>query len=124
MASLSGINDRIRRATRNKTGLSFSHAELKLMAEVGLFHMLAAKEADEIVAGLCDHEHPAAITPPPERAYSVATLAAHWGCSDGLVRNLIKSGELKSWRFGNLIRISREAVAEFEANGGSDQSTK
>ncbi len=66
--------------------------------------------------------HPAGSQPkakdePPavrKRVYSVETLAEHWQCSDDLVRKLIASGTLRSFKYGNLIRIAPEAVAEFE----------
>ena len=49
------------------------------------------------------------------RVFTVKSLAAHWGCSAGLVRNMIARGELTAFRYGNLVRITREAVAEVEA---------
>lgn len=48
------------------------------------------------------------------RAFSVKSLAARWGCSAGLIRNMIARGELVAFRYGNLIRITREAVAAVE----------
>jgi len=50
-----------------------------------------------------------------QRAFSVRSLAERWQCSDGLVRSMIARGELRSFRYGNLIRITAEAVAEVEA---------
>ena len=49
------------------------------------------------------------------RAYTVATLADAWGCSEGLIRKLIASGELGCFRLGTLIRIPAEEVARFQA---------
>lgn len=46
--------------------------------------------------------------------FSVRSLAARWGCSDGAVRNLIRNGTLSHFRIGDLIRISAEEVARFE----------
>lgn len=49
------------------------------------------------------------------KAYTVSTLAAEWECSEGLIRKLIKSGELRCFRPGGvLIRISAEEVRRFE----------
>lgn len=49
------------------------------------------------------------------RVYKPNTLAKEWGCSERHVRNLIASGELRSWRLGGkLLRISPEAVREYE----------
>lgn len=61
--------------------------------------------------------------PPPADAqpknFSVKTLAEHWGCSGQLVRNMIADGRLPSFRFGNLIRIKREDVIEYEKTPGN-----
>lgn len=46
--------------------------------------------------------------------FSVRSLAARWGCSDGAVRNLIRNGTLSHFRIGDLIRIPAEEVARFE----------
>lgn len=46
--------------------------------------------------------------------YSVARLAERWSCSEGLIRKLIKQGQLKSFRPGTLTRISAAEVARFE----------
>ena len=48
------------------------------------------------------------------RAFTVASLAAAWDCSEGLVRKLIDRGELGCFRIGTLIRIPAEEVARFE----------
>lgn len=38
--------------------------------------------------------------------YSVATLAAHWGCGTDTVYALVRSGELRHFKLGGkLIRI-------------------
>lgn len=43
-------------------------------------------------------------------------VAEHWGCSAQHVRNLIKRGELRTWRLGaRMFRVPADAVAEFEA---------
>jgi excisionase family DNA binding protein len=114
--------DKFRRAHRNSTGTHFSSDELRALAEYGLLHILAKAEADELLAecrgrdaGELSHSDD-----PPENleVYSVRTLAERWGCSHGLVRNMIRRGELRSFRYGNLIRIRADAVAEVESKRG------
>jgi excisionase family DNA binding protein len=48
------------------------------------------------------------------RAYTVASLAAAWGCSEGVIRKAIHEGRLGCFRIGTLIRIPAEEVARFE----------
>ena len=48
------------------------------------------------------------------RAYTVASLAAKWDCSEGVIRKTIANGELCCFRLGSLIRISVEEVKRFE----------
>ena len=48
------------------------------------------------------------------RAYTVATLAEEWGCSEGVIRKAIADGELGCFRLGTLIRIPTEEVRRFE----------
>jgi excisionase family DNA binding protein len=113
----SALLDKFRRAHRNNTGAQFSNQELWTLAELGLLHILAKAEADEILAS----RHPVDETKTDAAApkvYSVRTLADRWECSEGLVRNLIVRGELRSFRNGNLIRIKAAAVAEVEAKRG------
>lgn len=50
-----------------------------------------------------------------ERAFTVATLAERWDCSEGVIRKLIKDGELGCFRPGTLIRIPAEEVRRFES---------
>ena len=62
------------------------------------------------------------------RAFTVATLAREWECSEGLIRKLVASGELRCFRLGNLIRISAEEVERFQTtqssgSGGDTQSS-
>lgn len=47
-------------------------------------------------------------------AYDVPRLAARWGCSDGLIRNMIRRGELATFRLGNLVRIPAAEVERIE----------
>src|SRR6185437_9014082 len=49
-----------------------------------------------------------------ERPYSSEELAEHWGCSAQHIRDLVRSGALRSFRVGRLIRIPAIAVDEFE----------
>lgn len=48
------------------------------------------------------------------RAYTVATLAAEWECSEGAIRKLIADNRLGHFRIGTLIRIPAEEVRRFE----------
>jgi excisionase family DNA binding protein len=48
------------------------------------------------------------------RAYTVASLAAEWECSEGVIRKAIRDGELGCFRLGTLIRIPAEEVRRFE----------
>jgi excisionase family DNA binding protein len=48
------------------------------------------------------------------RAFTVATLAAEWECSEGVIRKVIATGELGCFRLGTLIRIPVEEVRRFE----------
>lgn len=56
--------------------------------------------------------------------YSVATLAARWGCSPSVVRRLIQKGALQSFRVGVLIRISAAEVERYECNGSGSRGTE
>lgn len=122
MTLTSDILNKVRRALRNNQGTHFTAEEIRHLVRMGLLHQLAIAEANEIVAGLderfpVDQPSPASNPAPTEmpRNFSVKTLAERWDCSDGLVRKLIASGELRSFRYGNMIRISRDAVLEREA---------
>lgn len=59
-----------------------------------------------------------------ERPYTVMSLADRWGCSEGLIRNMIRRGELTCVRFGTLIRIPAVEVerAECPKNIASNDS--
>lgn len=48
------------------------------------------------------------------RPYSIAQLADRWGCSDSMIRKLIKQGELTCFRIGALMRIAAAEVERFE----------
>lgn len=49
-----------------------------------------------------------------DRAYTVASLAQAWACSEGVIRKAIKDGSLGCFRLGTLIRIPAEEVRRFE----------
>jgi len=48
------------------------------------------------------------------RAYTVASLAAEWDCSESVIRKQIRDGELGCFRLGALIRIPIEEARRFE----------
>ena len=48
-------------------------------------------------------------------AYSAKTLAERWGCSKTHVYARIRSGELRHFKFGTLIRIPKDEVERIEA---------
>lgn len=52
--------------------------------------------------------------PDVPRPFSVPQLAHRWGCSEGLVRKMIREGRLHCFRPGTLIRISAAEVERFE----------
>lgn len=58
--------------------------------------------------------HSAGLTVSPEPPFSISALADRWNCSEGAVRNRIKSGQLGYFRVGNLYRVPAEEVARFE----------
>jgi excisionase family DNA binding protein len=49
------------------------------------------------------------------RAYSPKDLADRWTCSAELVRSMIRRGELKAFRYGKMLRITREEVERIES---------
>jgi len=48
------------------------------------------------------------------RPYSIPQLADRWGCSDGLIRKLLRNDRLHGFKLGALIRISAAEVERFE----------
>jgi len=48
------------------------------------------------------------------RAYTVASLADEWHCSQSVIRKAIADGRLGHFRLGTLIRIPAEEVRRFE----------
>jgi excisionase family DNA binding protein len=49
-----------------------------------------------------------------KEVYSPETLAERWGCTSRHVRNIIARGDLKAFKIGNMLRIRKEALEEFE----------
>ncbi|MBB3692483.1 helix-turn-helix domain-containing protein [Sphingomonas sp. BK580] len=55
--------------------------------------------------------------------YSVATLAARWGCGTDTVYALVRSGELRHFKLGGkLIRIRADEVERYERREPSPAS--
>ncbi|WP_390922784.1 excisionase family DNA-binding protein [Parasedimentitalea psychrophila] len=50
----------------------------------------------------------------PARPYTPDQLGERWHCSGETVRLLVKSGALRGFRVGRMIRIPRDAVEEYE----------
>jgi excisionase family DNA binding protein len=48
------------------------------------------------------------------RAFTVASLAREWECSESVIRKLIGKGQLRAFRIGVLIRIPADEVQRFE----------
>lgn len=52
---------------------------------------------------------------PDKTMYNIATLAKHWGVSDTLVYNMLKTGKLRGMRVGpKVMRIKAEWVMAYE----------
>ena len=49
--------------------------------------------------------------------YSIKTLSARWDCHPDVVRRLIRSGALQSFRVGALIRVQAQEVERYECSG-------
>ncbi len=62
------------------------------------------------------------------RAYTVASLAREWDCSEGVIRKAVAGGRLGCFRIGSLIRIPVEEVERFEcqsiASSDSEAATR
>jgi excisionase family DNA binding protein len=65
---------------------------------------------DRLAAG---HSEPVAAHP---NVYTPRTLAERWRCSEQMIHNMIKRGELEAWKLGGLVRISTEVVARHEGS--------
>lgn len=59
-------------------------------------------------------EPPQEKDPEGARPYSVPGLASRWGCSEGIIRGLIRDKILAHFRIGTLIRIRASEVERFE----------
>ena len=56
----------------------------------------------------------------PRAVFRPADVAERWECSEKSVRNMIKDGRLKAFKIGGtLLRITLDAVEEFERCTGS-----
>jgi len=55
--------------------------------------------------------------------YSIRTLSERWDCHPDVVRRLVKSGALQSFRVGALIRIAWSEVERYECSGSGLQGT-
>ena len=51
---------------------------------------------------------------PRADTFNITRLALHWSCSEGLVRKLLKNGQLKGFKIGNLWRIKYSEVENYE----------
>jgi len=56
--------------------------------------------------------------------YSIRTLAERWDCHPDVVRRMIRSGALQSFRVGALIRIQAQEVERYECSGSVLQGTE
>lgn len=54
---------------------------------------------------------PSGMPLPP---FTVRSLSERWGCSEGSVRSLIRTGKIDHFRIGELIRIPAAVVWRFE----------
>ena len=46
--------------------------------------------------------------------YTIAQLAQRWQCSPDAIYDMVRRGDIKSFRVGKAIRFTAEAVAEYE----------
>ena len=46
--------------------------------------------------------------------YTIAQLAQRWQCSPDAIYDMVRRGDLNSFRVGTAIRFTAEAVAEYE----------
>ena len=47
-------------------------------------------------------------------AYTVASLAEHWACSEDMIYKMIRNEEIKVFHIGTHLRISADEVARYE----------
>lgn len=50
----------------------------------------------------------------PREVYTIAQLAQRWQCSADVIYDMVRRGDIKSFRIGTAIRFTAEAVAEYE----------
>lgn len=133
------LAEKFRRALRNGTGATFSYRDLLYMGQMGSLMLLAEAEARELCGDASEAHSPKlgmqGINAPDQtqgksprqpsevgkpddgRPFSPKSLAARWSCSAAKVRAMCHSGELASFAYGKLLRISAEEVARFEREG-------
>lgn len=107
MADAMTKSEWLERATRRVRAL---HDEARVNGFGQLAYLLegAAREAEAQLPGAAPKRE--------SNAYTPQSLADRWQCSANLVRTLIARGDLEAVSLGGkLLRISRKAVAEFEA---------
>ena len=46
--------------------------------------------------------------------YTITQLAQRWQCSADAIYDMVRRGDIKSFRVGKAIRFTAEAVAEYE----------
>ena len=46
--------------------------------------------------------------------YTIAQLAQRWQCPPDAIYDMVRRGDIKSFRVGKAIRFTAEAVAEYE----------
>lgn len=46
--------------------------------------------------------------------YTIDQLAQRWQCSPDAIYDMVRRGDIKSFRVGKAIRFTAEAVAEYE----------
>ena len=56
--------------------------------------------------------------------FSIRTLAERWDCHPDVVRRMIRSGALQSFRVGALIRIQAQEVERYECSGSASPDTE
>lgn len=56
--------------------------------------------------------------PALEKVLKARDVAAHLGCDEDLVYQMLRSGEIRGRRVGRLWRVPESALAEFIAGGG------
>lgn len=57
-----------------------------------------------------------------QRPFTPKELAKRWQCSEKHVRNLVLRGALESFRIGKMIRVTPEAVEDYECGSKSSEA--